>query len=197
VGRRGPCLLARLSLVWLSILGCVARAEALGVRVDLTPATSQIRPEQMQTLSVQVHDVEELYAFQMEIQYDPAVLRVVDADHNAANGIQVRLGSFLRPDLVQANTVDAEHGRILVAMTQMNPSDPVSGSGTLFCVDMVGLTAGRSPVTVDRARSILTNLDAEPFDVTYADAAIEVKPTVPGRHAVYLPVVLSARGKRW
>jgi hypothetical protein len=167
-------------------LGLAAPAQAAppACRLVLAPAQAAIAPGQDQALDVRVEQVTGLYAYQCTIEYDPAVLRVRDADPNMP-GIQVRLGSFLQADFVQQNSVDEVQGRITVIVTQINPTPAVSGSGVLFSMDFIGLAPGSSAVRADRGKTIITNRDAEAFAVTYTDAEIGVG----SNWAVFLPLL--------
>ncbi len=181
---------SRCSLFVLLIALCVlfsgglVQADSPACRLVVVPATARIALGQVRTLDVRVEDVQNLYAYQCYIDYDPGVLQVRDADPSRS-GIQVHLGDFLQADFVQQNSVDATVGRIAVVITQINPTPAVSGSGVLFSVDFVGAAVGSSSVRADRTQTIITNRDAEVFQVTYEDAEIVVTST----RILALPIV--------
>ena len=97
-------------------------------------------------VSVEIQNVENLFGYEMTLHFDPTLLSVDDADPSSL-GVQVQMGSFLSPDFVLSNTVNLLAGTVIVVLSQVNPSEPVSGSGTLFTVLFRGLKDGISPLT--------------------------------------------------
>jgi hypothetical protein len=156
----------------------------------LVPVTAQLRPGEATRVDVLVSNVTDLYAYQITIDYNATILRVADADGNGANGIQARLGSFVHPDMVVVNRVDEAAGKIRVVVTQLNPSEPVSGAGQLFSFEVVALASGTAVLHVaPYPTNMLTNRDAEPFALTLSDARIEVVLGEAGPYGLYLPLV--------
>lgn len=100
-------------------------------------------------VDVEVHNVENLFGYEMTLHFDPTLLSVDDAEPSNP-GVQVQLGSFLSPDFVLINAVDLLAGTAEVVLSQVNPSEPVSGSGTLFTVLFRGLKDGISPLTFSK-----------------------------------------------
>jgi hypothetical protein len=94
-----------------------------------------------------IEDVADLYGFEFEITYDPTLLEVVDADP-AREGVQIRPGDFLSPDWELQNRVDNDRGRIAYALSQRNPSQPVSGDGTLAVIAWRAKATGTSPIAL-------------------------------------------------
>jgi len=86
----------------------------------------------------------------LEIHYDPRILTFEDANPQM-DGIQPALGTFLDAGMVLYNTVDPEAGIIRFVMTQVNPSEPKSGSGVLIVLYAVGAAEGESILEVVRA----------------------------------------------
>jgi hypothetical protein len=94
--------------------------------------------------------VENCYAFDLELHYDPQILSVEDADP-LRDGVQPALGTFLDAGMVLYNTVDAENGVIHFVMSQINPSEPKSGSGVLLVLYVNGLMEGESALELTKA----------------------------------------------
>ena len=92
-------------------------------------------------LPVNVSDIQGLYGFEIHLSFDPAVVEVVDADAGTP-GIQVKVGDFLAPDFVVLNRADNQTGKIDFGLTQMNPHEAKSGSGTLFTISFPGTDDG-------------------------------------------------------
>ncbi len=86
-------------------------------------------------------DVQALYGFDISLSFDPQVIDVVDADPEQS-GTQVSLGTLLDPGFVIINQADNQAGSVRFALTQLNPSQPKSGSGNLIVVRVRGKQGG-------------------------------------------------------
>lgn len=107
----------------------------------------EVQPGGRVEVPVEIRDVTDLYAFDIQISYDPAVVQVEDADPNQ-EGIQPALGTFLDAGLTLFNGVDSENGLIRFVMTQANPSEAKSGSGVVLVLYLTGMEAGESDLEV-------------------------------------------------
>jgi hypothetical protein len=117
------------------------------VRPD--PATLEIGQGQIATLNIVLENASEVYAIDVRLKFDPTVLEVVDADP-AKEGVQAMPGVFPKPDYVARNTVDNQAGTLMYVITQMNPTLPANGRGTVITLQVRGKASGRSsPVTVE------------------------------------------------
>lgn len=134
---------------------------------------------------VEVRDVEELYAVDLTIRFDPEILQVEDADPNQA-GVQPGLATFLDAGMTLFNTVDNETGTVRFVMSQINPSEGKSGSGNLLVLYFVGKQAGTSPVTVEKVEA--SNRLGEAIPVSGMDAEIVVREGAPEVVATPIPV---------
>jgi len=108
------------------------------------------KPDARLEIPIEIKNVENCYAFDIELRYDPQVLSVEDADP-MRDGVQPALGTFLDAGMVLYNTVDTQNGIIRFVMSQMNPSEPKSGSGVLLVLYMKGLKEGESALEMTRA----------------------------------------------
>jgi hypothetical protein len=94
------------------------------------------------SVDLYVENVLDLYGADVRLSFDPAFLQVVDADP-AVSGVQIQLlGDFLTPDFVLRKIADNAAGTIWYAVTQTNPTEPRSGSGSLARVSFQALQAG-------------------------------------------------------
>jgi len=131
----------------------------------------------------------------MRISFDPTLLEVQDAGPSVG-GVQVQpLSKFLIPDFVvkkkACNAVDPtdpecqEAGIVWYAVTQLNPSMPVSGSGPLAAVTFKRLQPGTTVLRATR------NQLADRFGVlipsSSQNGAVELPPAV---RKNYLPLIL-------
>jgi hypothetical protein len=124
----------------------------------------QVQPEGRVEVPIEIRDVEDLYAIDIQIAFDPAVVQVEDADPNQS-GVQPALGTFLDAGLTLFNEVDNETGLVRFVMTQANPSEAKSGDGVVLVLYLTGIRAGESDLEV-------TFLELS----TRAGEAIEVEP---------------------
>jgi hypothetical protein len=134
---------------------------------------------------VEIHNVQDLYALDVTIKFDPAILAVEDADPNQT-GVQVALGKFLDPGMVLFNTVDNDKGTIHFVMTQTNPSEPKSGSGNLLVIYFQGIKEGESDLSFTNIQ--LSDRNGNALSAIEKDAAITISNGVPTQAATSIPV---------
>ncbi len=112
------------------------------------------------TVAAEVISVEDMYAVQLDLRFDPTKVQVVDADDSRV-GTQVALGPILSStdwSIIQ-NIVDNSTGTITLVATCVNPSISFTGTGTLATVTFLGVGAGsstfefREVILVNRAQS--------------------------------------------
>jgi hypothetical protein len=135
----------------------------------------EILPGSQVAVPVEVSDVLDLYAVDLEIHFDPNLLQVADADENLP-GVQPALGTFLDVGLTLFNEVDNTQGVIRFAMSQVNPSEPKSGEGVLLVLYLIGLREGETGLEVrfvDASDRYGDAIPVEPVDgvVTVTDLA--------------------------
>jgi hypothetical protein len=101
--------------------------------------------------SVSVYNAADVRRVYLELDYDPSVIQVVDADPFAW-GTQVRLGGGLisRPTSVLRNEVDTEHGHIYFEATMLSEQN-IQGSAGLIMIDWRPQLPGVTPVLITRA----------------------------------------------
>lgn len=141
-------------------------------------------------VAVEVRDVVELYAVDLTIRFDPAILQVEDANPNQ-RGVQPGLATFLDAGMTLYNEVDNETGTVRFVMSQINPSEGKSGSGDLLVLYFVGKRAGTSQITVEAVE--LANRFGEGIPVSGEDAQIVVKADAP--QVVATPIPLQDQGQ--
>ncbi len=122
-------------------------------------------------LDLWVLDVENLYAFDLRFDYDPLKIQI--------NNLQG--GDFLEPGFVLINTIDQNEAGF--AMTQLNPSQPKTGSGVLLKINFTVLDTGacsfkfiRSDLSDDGGRMILHQTTN--FDLFFPEESFTATPTV-------------------
>lgn len=177
----------RLLLVTLSLgaaaLAPEARAQTAAL-VRVSPAASTVLVGQSGTIAIEVVDVTDLYGFDITLRFDPARVQVLDAD-GSQPGVQVSLGSFLDPGFTLRNQADNAAGTVRFAMTQMNPSTPKSGTGSLVVIQFQGAGEGVSALTL--ASIALGGPGGASIPAGSQPGEIEVQPLPPTHTPSYTP----------
>lgn len=156
-----------LTALWLAL-----PAAAASTVISLGNGVLEVSAGQTASLPVTVADVQDLYGVEIHLQFDPAVVQVADADANT-DGVQVAAGGFLAADFVAQNRADNQAGTIDYAATQINPSEPKRGSGTLLTIQFQGVGAGRTS-ELEVIDQILSTLDGEIIPATVVSGEIRV-----------------------
>lgn len=107
----------------------------------------QVAPGNIIRVPVYVRNVQDLYAVDFSMTFDPKIIQVVDAD-SSMPGIQIGLGDFLDPGMLLFNTANNDKGTVHFVMTQYNPSKPKSGEGVVVLIDFIALAVGESPLVM-------------------------------------------------
>lgn len=129
---------------WLGNMAMLGLAQG-ETKVRLDPITSEIQVGNSVNVDIVIENVADLYGLDVRLSFDPALLEVEDADPGTA-GVQIHKGTLPAPDFVVKNEVDNEAGTIWYAVTQLNPTEAVSGSGVAASLAFKGLAGGTSSV---------------------------------------------------
>lgn len=159
-------------------------AGAAHTRILLLPSTGIYEVGDQINVAVWIKNVTGLYGGDVRLSFDAARLEVVDANPSLP-GVQILPESgFLLPDFVIRNQADNEAGTIWYAVTQVNPSKPVDGSGVFFSFTLKTLDTGLAPVEVQSW--LLGRYDATEIQATAEGASYEVAEAKP---RLFLPLV--------
>lgn len=147
--------LAALTVAILVLGSASAAAPSQDAMVRPDPVVSAVPLGGQVVVTIYVQDVQALYGADVRLGFDPAVLEVQDMNP-AASGVQIApLSTFLKPDFVVRNSacngVDSAcpiAGIIRYAVTQVNPSAPVSGSGALAAVTFTRLRSDATTLQI-------------------------------------------------
>ena len=107
----------------------------------------KVAPSAVIQVPIEVTNVKDLYALEINIEFDETMLSIEDADPSRP-GVQIALGNFLDPGMILYNDVNNSTGSIHFVMTQANPSTPKSGNGILLVLNIKGLKEGTSKLTI-------------------------------------------------
>jgi len=111
-----------------------ASSETEMIKEGLMRLTSS---EDGKALEIWVDDVEDLAGIDLQLQFDPAQMQVVDAD-TEKEGVQLMTGTAPSPDFVAENLVDNQTGLVRYAAVRIPPSDSFSGSGVVAIINWEG-----------------------------------------------------------
>ncbi len=150
--------------------GGVVDVAQTGPTVSVLPATQRIGVNETVVVEIRAANITDLFAADIQLRFDPAILQVQDADPNK-DGVQVQPGNFPSPDFVATNEVDTATGLINYVFTQLT-SGPVSGSGLLFSVTFQGIAQGVSNLNLENVQLITP--DVEPMPVTPVGSSLTV-----------------------
>ena len=125
-------------------------------------------------VDLQLDNVADVYGLQVEMNFDPAILEVVDADPGTT-GIQIAPGACPAPDFVVTNDTDNLSGQINYAVTQLNPTVPCDG-GVVAAVQFSCLAEGTSAVEI--ITSVVSDSSGVSLPHTTQNGTIECIPNV-------------------
>ncbi len=181
LGQRLGSVILRLMIVLIAIalLGAIllvslpaSRGFTQSTVILIQPSSSDINVDDAITVDIRIEDVADLYGVDVRLSFDPTLLEGQDADGTPANGVQFQAGSFPAPNFVVKNEADNSAGTIWYAVTQMNPTEPVSGSGVAASITFKGLAEGTSSVAFTYQK--LVNRNGEQILAIAEDGLITV-----------------------
>jgi len=131
-------------------------------------------------LPIQLDNAYEAYAIDVLMRFDPNQIEVVDAN-DKSDGVQVLPGSFPDPEFLAKNIVMNDEGTIHYIITQLNPTPPASGSGTVFTIRLRAKASGDALLrfeTVEMASrdGFLLPVTLQNITLSVTGAAVDVTP---------------------
>jgi hypothetical protein len=145
----------------------------------------EVAPGDLIEVPIQIRNVTDLYAVDISLTFDPAVITVEDGNSNRP-GVQPALGTFLEAGMTLFNTVDVEAGRVHFAMSQINPTEPKSGDGILLVLYVRGVAAGETALTITNLE--MSDRFGDAIAGTPVDGRISIASDVPQSDATAIPV---------
>jgi LysM repeat protein len=139
--------------------------------VRFEPSAPQMEPGATQAIEIRIDNVADLTAADVQLQFDPAVLQVQDADPGK-EGFQIQPGNFPAPDFVVSNVATNTTGLVQYAVVQVPPSQPVNGNGVLAVITFQAIAQGTSNLLF--VRTELANSQAQPIPVVSQSGQIVV-----------------------
>lgn len=178
-------LLALALLAGLAMPAHAQTATGLGCKVS----QGQVNAGETFELVIEISQVSGLYAFQFELAYPREQVALQDSIPGQS-GTNFSLGNFLKPDFVAQNAVDEKTGKGTLAVTQVNPSQPVDGSGVLARVQVKALKAGAVSFQFNNISLVDGNMAMIPFNLSGCQVEV-LGSGQPTRAATSAPVATS------
>lgn len=166
-------------------------AEPAILRVS-PPHQWDVEVDDVLTVTLELQDVSNLYGVDMELEFNPHVLEVVDADP-FAEYVQIIRGTFPDPTqgLVTAEVADNSEGKVRYAVSLISPAEPANGSGTLCIVTFRAIAQGHSPLHTSSAQLVEVGSGGS-IPVVTLDGSVYVGPT----SVLYLPLMFKSNQLR-
>ncbi|MGD8969221.1 MAG: cohesin domain-containing protein, partial [Anaerolineae bacterium] len=150
--------------------------------VVISPTSVTTGVGESATVDIWVQDVEDLYGGGFELDFDPSVVNVQDAN-TFQDGVQIESGSWLEHQLEVANSADNATGEVDFFVTQSHPATAKDGNGILARITFVGMANGTSTLQFTSVQLV----DDQEATITATTQDGEV---VVGGYRIYLPLVL-------
>ena len=147
--------------------------------------TFNVAPGSRIQVPIEIRGVQDLYAVDLTLRFDPAILSAEDADPQM-QGIQPALGTFLDAGLLLFNEVDLEQGAVRFVMTQVNPSEGKSGDGILLVVYFIATDMGESALQLESIT--LSDRYGVAIPVETVDSTLSVASDAPAVTSTSIPV---------
>ena len=166
----------RLALITIAVLlVAVAPAAAqTGTVVRVDPAFLQVAPDAPFTLTIQIDDVENLYAYDILLSFPPDKLEAINA----------AIGDFLQEGIGGEPQIDNEEGTVWAINSQVYPTEPQSGSGTLVVINFHAL-GDRTDADIVLSAVTLSDNNGFAIPCSLQDGRVHI-----GAYPLYLPLVL-------
>ena len=166
----------RIALITIAVLlAAVAPAAAeTGTIVRVDPAYKLVRQGDEFVLTIQIDDVVNLYAFEILVSFPPDKLEVVSASH----------GDFLEGPFLGLITWDNDAGTVTAIVSQQNPTEPQTGSGTLVVITFQAL-GDRADADIVLSELTLSDDNGFVIPCSLQHGRVHV-----GAYPLYLPLVL-------
>ncbi len=142
-----------------------------GPVIRLQPPKQQLHVGDIVAIEIQIDNVSNLSATEIELQFNPDILQAQDANSDK-DGIQIQPGAFLSPDFVVANKIDNVIGIARYALTQLGATPPANGSGVLAIITFQAVAEGSSQLTFVKTQ--LATGDSQDIPLTDQSGQITV-----------------------
>lgn len=129
-----------------------------------------------QAVEIRVRDVSNFYSLSLQLQYNPTLVQVTDAEATQA-GIQIQTGQAPMPDYIVRNQVDPTTGQIDYVVTQLAPRNAFQGDGLVATIAFDQPINDYKMVSVTAAR--LVDQNGRQLEVALPESSPEMVNVVP------------------
>jgi hypothetical protein len=169
--------------LWVAPSPAELRA-ASPANLRVAPAAGQYALDNVFTATLTAEDVSNLYAVDINLQFAPGVLEVLDANP-LVEGVQVVSSPFLQPSSSNGvNVADNENGTVHFALTLIDPQPAATGTGVVCSI--VFHTKGLGISALDLVSATLLTKNVVEIPVTLYDGSVRVGTVV------HLPLILKS-----
>jgi hypothetical protein len=158
---------------------------AMDAALRILPAIGSYALGDTFLVEVWLEDVVDLYAVDIQLAFPPEKLQVVDAAPTLPGVQIVPRNDLLWPDLLIRREADNLAGTVWYAATQLNPREPVSGSGALFAFTFAVVGEGTAEVVL--LEMILATRDGDVIPAEVFEATYELRDDTT---KLFLPIIL-------
>jgi len=160
-----------LLIVMLIILFPSAVSAQIVSELRITPNLAQGGLDETIVTTVEVTNISDLAALDIEITYDPTIITVIDMDEDQ-EGTQITLGSTLQSKRFFMAVNQVEEGYIKLAGALIAPETTVSGDGVLLEISWQPQQTGQT--SLDFNKAILVNTANETLSVETISGQINI-----------------------
>jgi len=157
--KKQSLLLLLLFLLALPFRAARAQAQAA---LSISPFSTTLQAGQSATLAVRITDVQNLYAYDISLHYDPSLVEITVIDN----------GSFLQGGFTAAQILDKTAGTAQLAFTSIPPFNAQSGSGELATFKVKAKTGGSARISIENIQ--LLRKDATAISATSTSGQVTV-----------------------
>lgn len=140
---------------------------AKGAQIRFEPRSLALKVGQQQTIGIVVENVNDLFSIPFLLQYNPAVVSIVEVQH----------GGFLSGGTQEIAIVqhdDKEHGQTIISATRQPNTAGVSGTGTIMGIVVKGIAPGASNLSIVQVNA--KDSQQKPIPLVTGEAAVQVQP---------------------
>jgi general secretion pathway protein D len=140
---------------------------AKNAQIRFEPHSLALKVGQQQTIGVVVENVNDLFSIPFLLQYNPAIISIVEVQH----------GGFLSGGTQEIAIVqhdDKEHGQTIISATRQPNTAGVSGTGTIMGIVVKGIAPGASNLSIVQVNA--KDSQQKPIPLVTGEAAVQVQP---------------------
>jgi general secretion pathway protein D len=156
--------------ILLVTIAALASLPVTAARIAVSPNVKEVRPGESFGLDILATDVSDLFSFQFDLSFDPALLRATD----------VREGAFLPSGgttFFVPGVIDNNAGTITFTTDSLIGAIPgVSGNGAIAEIEFQALAPGSSSVSF--SNTILLNSGSSVLDAVAVDGVVNISDAV-------------------